>query len=157
MSKLLTLEEVILAFDNIVGADPTFTYPQQEDEDPRCKCVEQYDEDEDGLQSFDFSDCPWHFNDDNTCLYVKDGTTQAPACVVGHYFVDVLGFKDVANYEATAPQRVLMGHGYEVEYRAQRFLNSIQSAQDMGYSWGEAYAQAKVDADGAYSDLGSPE
>ena len=157
MDKLLTLKEVIEAFDNIVGADPTFTYPQQEDNDTRCKCVEIYDEEDEGYARYDWSDCPWHYNDDNTCLYVKDGTTQAPACVVGHYFVDVLGFKDVANYEATAPQRVLMGHGYEVEYRAQRFLNSIQSAQDMGYSWGEAYAQAKVDADGAYSDLGSPE
>ena len=157
MDKLLKLEEVIVAFDNIVGADPTFTYPQQEDNDPRCKCVEIYDEEDEDIARYDWSDCPWHYNDDNTCLYVKDGTTQAPACVVGHYFVDVLGFKDVANYEATAPQRVLMGHGYEVEYRAQRFLNSIQSAQDMGYSWGEAYAQAKVDADGAYSDLGSPE
>ena len=142
MSKLLTLEEVILAFDNIVKVDPTFTYPQQEDEDPRCKCVEQYDEDEDGLQSFDFSDCPWHFNDDNTCLYLKDGTTQAPACVLGHYFVDVLELKHVHLYETKSPERVLTGHGYEVDPRAQRFLNSIQSNQDNGDTWGEAYESA---------------
>ena len=151
MSKLLTLEEVILAFDNIVGADPTFTYPQQEDEDPRCKCVEQYDEDEDGLQSFDFSDCPWHFNDDNTCLYVKDGTSTQPACVVGHYFLE-LGIKNLHTWESKAPTAILVGNEYEVEDRAQRFLNSIQSAQDQGYSWGESYAQAQVEAEGPQNE-----
>ena len=143
--KLLTLDEVVKGITPIVEADPGFRYPSQLDEDPRCKCV--YVEDEDDWTYHDPSDCSWHFNDDNTCLYLKDGSSQ-PACVVGHYFVDVLGFRDLVNYEAKAPMRVLDGHGYEVEPRAERFLNAIQSAQDQGYKWSEAYDRALIDAKG---------
>ena len=143
MDKLLTLQEVIEGVKPIVEADPGFTYPQQEGEDPRCKCVENDTTDEDFHDmNYDYSDCPWHFNDDNTCLYLKDGTTQAPACVLGHYFVDVLELKHVHLYETKSPERVLTGHGYEVDPRAQRFLNSIQSNQDNGDTWGEAYESA---------------
>ncbi len=141
VDKLLTLQEVIDVVRPIVEADPGFSYPQQEDQDPRCKCVEQYDEEDEGIERYDYSDCPWHFDDDNTCLYVKDGTTTAPACVVGHYFLE-LGFADVHRFESKAPQRVLDAHGYEVEDRAQRFLNTIQSHQDQGYTWDEAYKSA---------------
>ena len=150
MDKLLTLEEVIKGMTPIVEADPDFIYPQQGDygDNTNCKCVEVDAEDDDYAYYHDPSDCPWHFNDDNTCLYIKSGTTQAPACVVGHYFVKELGFQDLVNYEGKSPQRVLDGHGYEVEPRAQRFLNAIQSAQDQGWSWGEAYQQALVDARG---------
>ncbi len=147
MDKLLTLEEVIEAFDNIVKDNVDFIYPQQEDQDPRCKCVEQYDEEDEGIERYDYSDCPWHMNDDNTCLYLKDGTSTAPACVVGHYFLE-LGFSDLYNFEAKAPTFILDAHGYEVEPRAQRFLNAIQSSQDQGYSWGESFKQAIIDAKG---------
>ena len=145
MGKLLKLEEVVEAFDNIVKADPTFTYPQQEDNDPRCKCVEIYDEYDEDLPRYDFSDCPWHFNDDNICLYVKDGTSTAPACVVGHYFLE-LGIKDLHTWETKAPVAVLVGNGYEADAPAARFLNLIQSSQDQGYSWGEAFDAARESA-----------
>ena len=145
MDKLLTLEDVVKGIRPIVEVDPDFTYPQQTDEDPRCKCVELYDENEGCYNGYDWSDCPWHFNDDNTCLYLKDGTDR-PACVVGYYFVDVLGLTDVWKYETKSPQRVLDGHGYEVETSATRFLNSIQSNQDYGQPWAEAMAGALEDA-----------
>ena len=154
MDKLLTLEEVIKGVTPIVDADPDFIYPQQEDhnEDERCACIEVLQDDdpdrEYAEEYFIYNDCPWHFNDDNTCLYIKSGTTQQPACVLGHYFVKELGFQDLVNYEGKSPTRVLDGHGYEVEPRAQRFLNAIQSAQDQGYSWGESYEQAIIDARG---------
>jgi hypothetical protein len=148
--KLLTLEEVIEGVTPIVEANPNFVYPEQGDEKSECRCVEKDSTEEGDWAEFyhDPSDCPWHFNDDNTCLYVKDGTNTQPACVVGHYFYGVLGFTDLHLWETKAPQRVLDGHGYEVEPRAQRFLNTIQSAQDQGYAWGEAYDQALVDAGG---------
>ena len=148
MDKLLTLEDVVKGVRPIVEADPDFTYPMQEDEDPRCKCVEMDTTEEENYDGYyhDPSDCPWHFNDDNTCLYIKSGTTQQPACVVGSYFVNVLGFQDLVNYEGKSPQRVLDGHGYEVEPNAQRFLNAIQTNQDHGQPWGEAMAGALSDA-----------
>ena len=150
MDKMLTLEDVLEGMTPIVEANFDFVYPQQgQQADGRCKCVEvDTTEDDDWAEQYDPSDCPWHFNDDNTCLYVKDGTNTQPACVVGHYFYDVLGFTDLYLYETKSPERVLTGHGYEVEPRAQRFLNTIQSAQDHGYAWGESYDQALVDAQG---------
>ena len=146
MDKLLTLEEVIEGITPIVEANPDFIYPQQGDEDERCKCVEGYN-DESGWEQHDPTDCPWHMNDDNTCLYLKDGTTTAPACVVGHYFVE-LGIKDLHTWETTAPTVILDANGYEVEARAQRFLNSIQSAQDQGAQSGNAFDEALIHARG---------
>ena len=144
MSKVLTLEEVVEGMRPIVQADPDFAYPSQCDEDPRCKCVEMYSDDV-GWSLPDPSDCEWHFNDDNTCLYLKHGSSQ-PACVVGHYFVDVLGLTDLQNWESKSPQFVLDGHGYEVEPNAQRFLSAIQTNQDTGEPWGEAMEGALKDA-----------
>ncbi len=147
MSKLLTLKDAVEGVRKIVEANPTFTYPQQTDEDPRCKCAETNSEHEADYyeQNYDWSDCPWHFNDDNTCLYIKDGSDE-PACVVGHYFVKELGFGDLWKYEAKSPERVLDGHGYEVDHLATRFLNSIQTSQDHGDTWEEAFAGALKDA-----------
>ena len=147
--KLLTLEDVIKGMTPIVEADPDFIYPQQGEGNNDCKCVEvENPEDDDYYYYHDPSNCPWHFNDDNTCLYVKDGTSTQPACVVGHYFLDKLEIKDLYTWETKSPVVVLDANGYEVEPRAQRFLNTIQSAQDQGWSWGEAYQQALVDARG---------
>ena len=144
MDKLLTLEDVIKGVRPIVEADPNFLYPQQEnhDEDERCACVENdtSDDEEYYEQNYVYKDCEWHMDDDNTCRYVKnDG---APACVVGHYFVKELGFTDLWHFETKAPTFILEAHGYEVEPRAQRFLNIIQSAQDQGWDWNNAYDQA---------------
>ena len=145
MDKLLTLEEAVEGVRRIVEADPGFRYPMQGEEDPRCKCVEQEDEADYYEQNYNYSDCPWHFNDDNTCLYIRDNST-APACVLGHYFVKELGFTDVYRFEAKSPERVLDAHGYKVEPRAQRFLNTLQSAQDHGDAWEEALANALEEA-----------
>ena len=150
MDKLLTLEDVLEVMTPIVEADPTFVYPQQgEVDESRCKCVEV--DVSETLEWADYqhdpSDCPWHIDDDNTCLYIKDGTSSQPACVVGHYFLE-LGIKDLYTWETKSPPTILDAAGYEVEPRAQRFLNAIQSAQDQGYAWGEAYEQALVDAEG---------
>ena len=145
MSKLLTLEEAVEGVRKVVEADPGFRYPQQGD-DERCKCVLiDQEETESGWEEHDPADCPWHYNDENTCLYVKDGTNQ-PACVLGHYFVKELGFSDLWKYEAKSPERVLDGHNYEVEPRAQRFLNTMQTSQDHGDAWEEALAGALWEA-----------
>ena len=154
MDKLLTLERVIEAFDDIVSDDPAFTYPQQSDaEDTRCLCVEIYEEDL-GWSMPDPTNCPWHMNDENTCLYVKDGTSTQPACVVGHYFVE-LGIKDLHTWEAKSPVAILDAYGYEVEPRAQRFLNSIQANQDQGNSWGESFDDAVHDATTTLDKVGA--
>ena len=145
--KTLKLEDVLAGIGPIVQANPTFIYPQQEqaeDEDERCACVEvDADEDDNGdylEEHFIYGDCQWHLDDDNTCRYVKED--GAPACVVGHYFVKELGFDDLYQFETKAPTFILEAHGYEVEPPAQRFLNTIQSQQDQGWEWEQAYDQA---------------
>ena len=144
--KVLKLEDVLAGIGPIVQAEPTFIYPQQAEcgEDERCECLEYEDEDDpdrDQLEEYyDFSECEWHLDDDNTCRYVKED--GAPACVVGHYFVKELGFDDLYNFETKAPTFILEAHGYEVPADVQRFLNTIQSQQDQGWEWEQAYDQA---------------
>ena len=148
MEKLLTLEKAVEGVRKVVEGDPGFRYPQQGD-DVRCKCVQEEDEADYYDMNYDYSECSWHFNDDNTCLYMQDGVEgdgETPACVLGHYFVKELGFSDVHRFEAKSPERVLDGHGYEVAPGAQRFLNSIQTSQDHGDTWEEALAGALKDA-----------
>ena len=154
--KLLTLEDVLAGISPIVQAEPLFIYPQQEPDnsDSRCTCVEVSDEDNDDPdreypeEHFIYEDCPWHLDDDNTCRYVKED--NSPACVVGHYFVKELGFDDLYNFETKAPAFVLECHGYEVEAPAQQFLNTIQSQQDQGWEWAQAYNQAVKNVEGHY-------
>ena len=146
--KVLKLDDVLEGMRPIVDADPTFIYPQQGDygDNTECTCVEVSDEDNDDPdreypeEHFLYEDCPWHIDDDNTCRYVKED--ESPACVVGHYFVKELGFDDLYSFETKAPTFILEAHGYEVEKPAQQFLNTIQSQQDQGWEWEQAYDQA---------------
>ena len=157
--KVLKLEDVLAGIGPIVQAEPTFIYPQQAeaDEDERCNCVEVSDEDNDEdypEEHYLYADCPWHLDDDNTCRYVKDD--GAPACVVGHYFIKELGFGNLENFETKAPTFILEAHGYEVEAPAQRFLNTIQSQQDQGWEWDQAYEQAVKDVDKYFAEAEVP-
>ena len=149
VDKLLTLEKAVEGVRKVVEADPGFRYPMQGGEDPRCKCVENDTTDEDYYDiNYNYDECSWHFNDDNTCQYTKDGGEGEGvegACVLGHYFLE-LGFNDVHRYEAKSPERVLDGHGYEVAPNAVRFLNTIQTSQDHGDAWEEALAGALKEA-----------
>ena len=153
MPRVLTLDEAMKGIKKIVDTNPLFIYPQQEDynDDDRCTCVEvEQDEDGDYLEEhYLYEDCPWHLDDDNTCRYVQED--GAPACVVGHYFVKELGFDDLYRFETKAPTFILEAHGYDVEAPVQRFLNTIQSQQDQGWDWAEAYDQAIKDTDRHYA------
>jgi hypothetical protein len=157
--KTLKLEDVLAGIGPIVQADPTFIYPQQAEcgEDERCECVEYEDDDDPDREQLEeyylYDDCEWHLDDDNTCRYVRnDGE---PACVVGHYFVKELGFGDLYNFETKAPTFILECHGYEVEAPAQRFLNTIQSQQDQGWEWGQAYDQAVREVEAYHRRVGN--
>ena len=150
MPRVLKLEDVLAGIGPIVQAEPQFIYPQQAEsnEDERCNCVEVSDEsdgEEYPEEHFLYADCEWHLDDDNTCRYVKED--GAPACVVGHYFIKELGFDNLYNFETKAPTFILEAHGYDVEPPAQRFLNTIQSQQDQGWEWEQAYEQAVKDVE----------
>ncbi len=159
MSKKLSLEDVLAGVSPIVSARPDFVYPQQggdaHGEDERCQCVEVLVDDDDldretAEEYYDYSDCLWHFDDDNTCRYVKpDGEA---ACVVGEYFVG-LGFQDLYMWEKRPPSAILDSRGYEVTDRANRFLNVIQQHQDQGFSWTEAYDHAIHEANQEVQDV----
>ena len=153
MSTKLNLDNLVQAFMPIVAAKPDFTYPHQEDsDDMRCQCVEMLadpdDMDRDNPEEYyDYSDCQWHFDDDNTCRYVKPNGDAA--CIVGEYFVNSLGLHQVGRYEKQMPSVILERYGYKVDTKAARFLNTIQQQQDQGWSWTEAYEQAVQEAEGA--------
>ena len=147
--KNLSYDEVVAGIRPIVEENPDFIYPQQADEAAkitdgikRCTCVEVEQEEDDGYpgEYYLYEECDWHMDDDNTCRYVSND--NAPACVVGHYFVKELGFDDLYNFETKSPLFVLEAKGYIVDARAQRFLNTIQSQQDQGWDWNTAFDQA---------------
>jgi hypothetical protein len=151
----LTYEEIVDKVRGIVQADPLFIYPQQGDygDNTNCNCFEvDADENEDGDylgEHFIYEDCPWHMDDDNTCRYVQDD--GAPACVVGHYFVKELGFDDLAHFEAKSPKFILDVKGYDIDVRAERFLSTIQSRQDQGWEWKQAFEAAIAHAENPIS------
>ena len=140
----LTLEDAKNSIREIIETDPEFTYPRQ-GEDERCGCV--YLEDDDDWdsgcdESYDYSNCKWHIDDDNTCRYVHpDGS---PSCVLGHYYKKGLGMPDefIAKYETKSPLAILEGYGVTVSEDGLKFLNTIQSAQDQGLEWVNAYSRA---------------
>lgn len=146
MSKKLSLGDVLGGIGPIVEANPDFIYPSQENaDDERCLCIEMVDDPGDldreiDEEYYDYSECPWHLDDDNTCRYVQPGGVGA--CVVGKYFVDELGFHDLHQWERRSPAVILEAHGYQVDKQAWNFLNTIQQQQDQGWSWTEAYDQA---------------
>ena len=158
--KVLKLEDVMAGIGHIVQAEPTFIYPQQEHDEweTRCNCVEvdtsDSNEEDYPEEYYIYADCEWHLDDDNTCRYVKDD--GAPACVVGHYFVKELGFDNLVEFETKAPTFILEAHGYEVEAPAQRFLNTIQSQQDQGWEWDQAYEQAVREVDKYFAQAEVP-
>jgi hypothetical protein len=147
----LTYEEIVDKVRGIVQADPLFIYPQQGDygDNAHCDCVEVEDYDDPDREypeeQFIYADCPWHMDDDNTCRYVQDD--GAPACVVGHYFVKELGFDDLAHFEAKSPKFILDVKGYDIDVRAERFLSTIQSRQDQGWEWEQAFESAIAHAE----------
>ena len=83
VDKLLTLEEAVEGVRKIVEANPDFRYPMQDEQDPRCKCVERDTRGRGLLRHHDPSDCPGIST--TTTLALHRYNTQ-PACVLGHYF-----------------------------------------------------------------------
>ena len=70
LDKLLTLEDVLEGVTPIVEADPDFVYPQQDERDERCKCVER-----DTTEDEDY----YFYHDPRTAPGIS--TTTTPACM----------------------------------------------------------------------------
>ena len=156
-NREITLEDVKNSIREIVETDPEFTYPQQGEDDERCGCVEvEADEEDDwDAEEYDSSECEWHMDDDNTCRYLHpDGS---PACVIGHYYSESLGIPAdfIAEYETKGPRHALEGYGVTVSEAGLTFLQVIQSAQDEGLEWANAYARATYSLNKPGNETGS--
>lgn len=132
----LTFDQVRLDLEAVVATDPDFTYPSNED--PRCSCTQN---DLDDLEELDASSCPWHLTEEpSTCLYLHPDLT--PACLVGHYYLNLLHLSPEAFVEGSAPKRILVDSGYVLEPGVVELLNAVQSNQDQGLSWSHSLQRA---------------
>lgn len=83
------------------------------------------------------------------CLYAtydEDGVAVAPSCIVGHWAVAAgASLADLSPYEGRAADATvpLLGLGVAPVSAISTALQRAQTAQDAGFTWGEALVAAK--------------
>ena len=108
-----------------------------DDEPPTCKAHYEVDA------------CRYFYADDN-----NHSNYDAPACVVGNWFVYNSFTKEdlkVPTWEHLEGQGVITivnNSHLEVEEEAGEFLNLMQTLQDTGFSWGQAYKRSVEKTEG---------
>ena len=102
--------------------------------------------------------CNKHYDGD-ACRYFYANEYLSPACVVGNWFVHAkLSPEDleVSNWEVLEGQGVksILGktHNITVDEEAMEFLNNMQTFQDTGVSWGNAFEMSVAKAEGTENE-----
>lgn len=76
------------------------------------------------------------------CVYFDTATGQ-PSCIVGHIFArHGITYENVVHNNVNFVGDALQEAKVEAEPRAVDFMRKMQSSQDMGVTWGAAYAKA---------------
>ena len=101
-------------------------------------------------EHYDGDACRYFYGDeDNNSNY------DAPACVVGNWFVhnkftqEELNVSTWEQLEGQSVITIVNKSHLEVDDEAREFLNLMQTYQDTGVSWGNAYEQSIAKMDGA--------
>ena len=106
-------------------------------------------------------ECTKHYEHDACRYFYADDSgysdSSSPACVVGNWFVferfteDDLAVDSWEALEGNGVRNLLKESKVNVDPEAVTFLSNIQTHQDGGWSWGEAFEKAVLQAEG-YSD-----
>ena len=122
-----------------------------------CREHSEWEYDPEGFEN-EPAECTEHYEHD-ACryFYANDSgysDSSAPACVVGNWFVlEKFSTEDLAvdSWEA------LEGHGVrnllkeskiDIDAEAVAFLNNMQTNQDTGLSWGDAFERSVLQTEG---------
>ena len=154
---MLTYENVKETIKRIVLDRPDFVYGESED----CQtCEDQRVWEEGGWTQFGKDEpprCRKHTSDSCLYFYLDDeGCTDpsAPACIVGHWFhaegfgPEDLGVTRWEKIEGRGVNAVLPGLMQDIEPEAVDFLWNLQSLQDTGSTWLDAYVTATARVEG---------
>ena len=108
-----------------------------DDEPPTCKAHYEVDA------------CRYFYADDN-----NHSNYDAPACVVGNWFVynsftkEDLKVPTWEQLEGQGVDTIVNNSHLEVDDEARRFLSLMQTLQDTGASWGNAYERSVAKLEG---------
>ena len=158
MSRQITYDKVKNDIWDIIKDKTDFIY------EPSSECVECEEHNEWEFDPEEYGDepptCNAHYDGD-ACRYFYAynndndySNYDAPACVVGNWFVHNSFTKEelnVSTWEQLEGQSVVTvvdQSNLELHDDAREFLNLMQTYQDTGASWGESYeaAVAKLEA-----------
>ena len=102
--------------------------------------------------------CKAHYEVDACRYFYADDYNSsdynAPACVVGNWFVHNKFTKEELNVstweqlEGQGVRTIVNKSHLEVDDEAMEFLNLMQTHQDTGFSWGNAYERAVAKTEG---------
>jgi hypothetical protein len=122
-----------------------------------CQTHSDWEYDPDGFDS-EPEECNAHYDHD-ACRYFYanhrgDSQYDAPACVVGNWFVfekfteQELGVGAWDELEGQGVRTLLERSNLEMDDEALNFLSNMQTFQDTGISWGNSFERAVARAEG---------
>jgi hypothetical protein len=141
---------------DIIKDKTDFVYEPSSD----CRVCEQHNEWEFDPEEFGEEPplCKAHYDGD-ACRYFYEGEKgysdyNAPACVVGNWFVhnkftqEELNVSTWEQLEGQGVKTILNKSNFDLDDEAMEFINLMQTHQDTGMSWGNAFEQsvAKLEA-----------
>ena len=154
-----TYDEVKTHIWEVIKDKTDFVYEPSSDCDV---CIDHNDWDYDP-EMFDEEPptCNAHYDGDACRYFYADpeygsSNYDAPACVIGNWFTYAeftpqdLNVSSWEELEGQGVRTILERASFEVSDEAREFLNLLQTNQDMGVSWGNAYemAVAKLEGNG---------
>ncbi len=148
--KIFSYDDVKASIWQVIEDRTDFIYEPSSD----CQvCYErsQWEFDEEGEEP---PQCTEHYEGDACRYFYADSenpdlsNTEAPACVVGNWFareqiqpVD-LGRSNWTDVEGNSIVSLLKSSELKIDQRASDFLTSMQTLQDQGVTWGEAFEKS---------------
>lgn len=119
-----------------------------------CSARSDWEENGDEFLDKEPPECGSHYDHDACRYFYADSqnsyysNSEAPACVLGNWFVQEeiqpvdLGRACWTDVEGNSILALLRESELKVENRAGDFLTSMQTLQDLGFTWGEAFEKA---------------
>ena len=152
----ITYDKVKNDIWEVIKNQTDFVYEPSSDCDV-CQTHSDWEYDPEGY-SEEPDQCFSHYDHD-ACRYFYannrgDSDYDAPACVVGNWFVfekfteQELGVGTWDELEGQGVKVLLERSNLEVDDEALNFLNNMQTFQDTGISWGNAYEMSVAKAEG---------
>ena len=152
----ITYDKVKNDIWDIIKDKTDFVYESSND----CDVCEQHNEWDFDPEAYggEPPTCKIHYDGDACRYFYADekgsSNSNAPACVVGNWFVhnnftkEDLKIPTWEHLEGQGVNTIVSSSNLDVDEEAKVFLNHMQTYQDTGVSWGDAYELSVAKMDG---------